>query len=240
MTPSAVMTPGEVQLGDDLDDARAADPGDAGPGGVERVGEARLVRPGIDADDPEARLEGRRGRCGRARSRPARRAGRHVIWAPSNAGPVGLDAASSRSPFAEHDLGVRADVDDERHRLGLVRLLGEDHAGRVGADVAGDARQHVDPRARDGRGGRARRAVVRTAVSVGERERRRAERRRVDAEQQVMHDRVADDRELEDLGALDAGPVRERREQPVERLADRRGHLAVAALVHHHVARRGS
>ena len=51
---------------------------------------------------------------------------------------------------AEDDLGVRADVHDQRHPLGLVRLLGEDHPGRVRPDVAGDAGQQVHARARVG------------------------------------------------------------------------------------------
>ena len=50
-----------------------------------------------------------------------------LIWAPSNAGPVGLLARQQPVAVAEDDLGVRADVDDQRHRLGLVRLLGQDH-----------------------------------------------------------------------------------------------------------------
>ena len=64
-----------------------------------------------------------------------------LIWAPSNAGPVGTAGGEQPVAVAEHDLGVRADVDDERHRVGLVRLLGQDHARRVRTDVAGDARQ---------------------------------------------------------------------------------------------------
>ena len=105
-----------------------------------------------------------------------------LIWAPSKAGPVGERGGQQPVAVAEHDLGVRADVDDEGHRVGLVRLLGEDDAGRVRPDVAGDARQHVDPGAGMGAhaelgGGQLDRGVG------GQRERRRAERRRVDAEQ---------------------------------------------------------
>ena len=193
-----------------------------------------VVRPGIDADDPEPRLErlavdahaldgARRGALPGADLGALERRAR------------GRARGEQPALVAEHDLGVRPDVDDERHRLGLVRLLREDHAGRVRPDVAGDARQHVDPRARMGadaefRGGQLDRGVGRQG------ERRGTQRRRVDAEQEVMHDRVADDRELEDLGPLDAGPVAERREQAVERLADRVGQLHLAALVHHHVA----
>ncbi len=156
------------------------------------------------------------------------------IWAPSKAGPVGTRCREQPVLVAEDDLGVRADVHDERHPLGLVRLLGEDHPGRVRPDMAGDARQQVDPRAGMGaqpelRGGGLHRAVGR------QRERRAAERRRVDAEDEVMHDRVADDRQLEDLRPLDPGPHRERGDQPVQRLAHGRGHLAGTLGMHHRV-----
>ena len=73
MTPSRVMTPARIELGDHLDDAAAADAGDAG--GAVASGEPGLVGPWLDADDPEPRLEVA-GRSGRARSRRARRAGR--------------------------------------------------------------------------------------------------------------------------------------------------------------------
>ena len=47
-------------------------------------------------------------------------------------------------PLAEHDLGVRADVDEELHLVAAVRALGEDGRRGVGADVAGDAGQDVE------------------------------------------------------------------------------------------------
>ena len=58
-------------------------------------------------------------------------------WPPRDLGALEGRAGRARrgqqpALVAEDDLGVRADVDDERHPLGLVRLLGEDHAGRVG------------------------------------------------------------------------------------------------------------
>ena len=46
---------------------------------------------------------------------------------------------------AQHDLGIGADIDDQRHLVGLVRRLGQDDAGGIGADMAGDAGQHEDP-----------------------------------------------------------------------------------------------
>ena len=66
---------------------------------------------------------------------------------------------------AEHDLGVGADVDDERRPRSVGRL-GEDHAGGVGADVAGDAGQDVDAGARMGAQVRGPRPGGRTAASV--------------------------------------------------------------------------
>ena len=195
--------------------------------------EAGLVRPGVDADDPEARLE-------RLAVDPdALDGARRRALAAADLGALEGRAGRARrgeqpSLVAEDDLGVRADVDDERHPLRLVGLLGEDDPGRVGADVTGDARQDVDARAGMGaqaelRGGGADRPVR------GERERRATERRRIDAEQEVVHDRVADDRELEDLDALDAGTHRQRGDQAVERLAHRDGHLAGALGMHHRV-----
>ena len=67
-----------------------------------------------------------------------------LIWAPSNAGPVGLDAANSRwrSPSTISALvptSTRSCV-----VVAMVRALGEDRGGRVGADVAGDARSGVE------------------------------------------------------------------------------------------------
>ena len=119
------------------------------------------------------------------------------IWAPSKAGPVGLEAASSRrrSPST-----ISAFVPTST--TSVIRSAWCGSSARItpavsAPDVAGDARQDVDPRARvraqaELRGGRLDRPVG------GQRERRAAERRRVDAEQEVVHDRVADDRELED------------------------------------------
>ena len=124
------------------------------------------------------------------------------ICAPSNAGPVGLEAASRRSRLPSTISAFVPDVDEEAHLVGEVRRLGEDDAGGVRADVAGDARQDV--RARAGVHGEAELARGQPDGLVdGERERRAAERRRIDPEQEVVHDRVADERDLEDVGAVD-------------------------------------
>ena len=182
--------PGQEHLGDDLDDPRAADPGYAGL--RHRRREGRIARPGVDADDPEARLERRRvdpdpldgsRRCALAAG--------DLGTLESRAGGAG--GRQQTMPVAQHDLRVGADVHDERHPLGLVGLLGQDHPGGVGPDVPGDARQDVHPgtrmRAQAQLGGRgAHRPVGR------QRERRATEWRGIDAEEEVMHDRVADDR----------------------------------------------
>ena len=116
------------------------------------------------------------------------------IWAPSKAGPVGLEAASSRLLVAEHDLGVGADVDDERHlarpgaapRRGSRRPCRRRHGRRCRAG----RRRGAGVR----RAGRAPRAVVLTARSVASANGAPPSGGRVDAEQEVVHDRVADDR----------------------------------------------
>ncbi len=135
--------PGQEQLGDDLDDARAGDATHAQLGG--NGIEPGLVGPELRADDPEARLERlpvdpdaldrtRRGSLSRRDLRALER------------GPGGGRGGEQPLAVAQHDLRVRADVDDEPNlAFGPMRRLGKDHAGRVGADVARDAGQHVRP-----------------------------------------------------------------------------------------------
>ena len=115
-----------------------------------------------------------------------------------------------------------------------MRAFGEHDAGRVGADVAGDAGQRVDERA--GRDVDAKLARARFVSRVeGKRERRAAEFGRVEAEHEVMHDRVADQRHFQDFAALNVGLARGIADQRVDRLAHRARQLLVAARVHHHV-----
>ncbi len=125
-----------------------------------------------------------------------------LICAPSNAGPVGLEQASSRSRLPSTISALVPTSTSRRDFRAQVRTLREDHAGRVGADVPGDARQDVDAgigvHGEPERGGAKRQRMV-----DGEGKRRAAEFRRVDAEHQVMHDRVADQRQLEDVLGLD-------------------------------------
>ena len=153
MTPSSVTMPGQEQLGDDLDDPRAADAGDA------RCSATPVAKAG-SSDQASTPMTRKRGSSVSRSIRTRSMAPGAARWPPRDLGALEGRAGRARrgeqpALVAEDDLGVRADVDDERHPLGLVRLLGEDHARRVGADVAGDAGQDVDARARDGRAARA-------------------------------------------------------------------------------------
>jgi hypothetical protein len=142
MTPSSVMIPGEIHLGDDLDDAGAADAGDADLlGGLVK---ARLVRPWLDADHAVARFQRFRidadaldGAGGGALAAGDLRA------LEGRAGGRGGGDGAGR--VAEHDLGIGADIDQQHHLVLAVRAFGECRCGRVGADMAGDAGQHIDP-----------------------------------------------------------------------------------------------
>ena len=148
-----------------------------------------------------------------------------LICAPSKAGPVGLEQATSRCAVAEHDFGVGADIDQQR------QLVGRDRAAR-----RAPCRRH--PHRRDRRCTAARRCArcgcslksmlagaQRERVIGGERERRAAELDRIDAEQQVMHDRIADQRHLEDVRHARCCASRATSAASVaERLAHRRGH----------------
>ncbi len=132
---------GEVHLGDDIDDARPADAGDAGAGDL--GGERGIVRPDLDPDHLEPRLE-----AGRIDAHAFDRARRGPL---TGADLRPLERRSRRArcrvltiAIAEHDLGVGADVDQQLHVLGPMRSLGQDRAGGVGPDVAGDARSDVD------------------------------------------------------------------------------------------------
>ena len=217
----------EVELGDRLDDPGAADARHV------RAREGRLVRPGVVADHAVAGLE-RLGIDAHALDR----AGRGPLAAADLRALEGRArrARGGEEPIAvaEHDLGVRADVDDQVDLVAQVRPLGEDHARGVGADVARDAGQHVGAGAgMDGEAELGRRQPHRLVDR--ERERRAAELGRVEAEQEVVHDRVADERDLEDVVARDAGVVRELGRELREAAADRARQLLLRAGMHHHV-----
>ncbi len=157
-----------------------------------------------------------------------------LICAPSKAGPVGERGREQSGPAPEHDLGVRADIHEQRDLVPQVRRLGQDHACRVGAHVAGDARQQVRASARvDGQlqldGRRPDRAVR------GQREWRRAQGHGIDAQHEVMHDRVPDQRDLQDVGGVHLGAFGEARHERRQRVADGAGHLCRSAVMQHRV-----
>ena len=173
---------GEVQLGDDLDDARAADAGDAG------ARRRRSAKPG-SSDQASTPMTRKRGssvsRSMRTRSMaPGAARWPPLIWAPSKAGPGrargGEQAVAGRRARSRRSCRRRRRASSRSARCGC---LGEDHAGRVGADVAGDARQDVDAGAGMGAQLELRRGRARPRRSVASANGARAERRRVDAEQ---------------------------------------------------------
>src|SRR6185437_13320159 len=185
----------EEHLGNHFDDARAADPRDAG--GLHGFLEPRLVGPQVGADDLEARLERRRvDPYALDRARRGALATADLCTLERRAGRA--RAGEQALPVAQHDLGVGADIDEQRNFLAKVGPLGQYHTGCVSSDMAGYAGQRVRPRTAvqvqaDLRGPKLQGFVGR------EREGRASELHRVDAEQQVMHDRVADQRDLENV-----------------------------------------
>ena len=136
--------------------------------------------------------------------------------------------------IAEHDFGVGSDIDEKREFVPEIRPLGEHDAGRVGADMAGDAGQRIDERARRDVEPQLARPRFVSAVDR-KRERRAAEFGRIEAENEMMHDRIADQGRFEDFAARDARLARRLADQRVHRLAHRPRQFLVAARVHHDV-----
>ncbi len=122
MTPSLRDDPGQVHLGDRLDDSGAADAGDAARSG--RLGEAGLVRPEIAADHLVARLQRRA-----VDAHALDRAGRGALAAGNLRaleGRAGRRRAGEQAiSIAQHDLGVGADVDEQRQFVAQIGALGE-------------------------------------------------------------------------------------------------------------------
>ena len=194
--------------------------------------ETLLVRPAVAADHADAGLQ-----RVPVDPHPLDGTGRRPLPARDlrafQCGAGGAGRGEQPLSLAEHDLGVRAHVDQELHLVAAVRSLGEDGRRGVGPDVARDAGQHVEA------GAAAAHADVRgpgvDGQVGGEREGCRPQRRRVDAEQEVVHDRVADRDQVQHVVALDARLVC----QPPDELVDRRlhgvGQLDPPLRVHHHV-----
>ena len=188
----------------DLDDARAADAGDAG--GAAR-GESRVVGPELGADDAEARLLGRGVDLDALDG-----AGRGAL---AGGDLRALEGGAGGRGAGEHPArGCRAGSRRwcRRRRPASARRTGS-------APRTAPPRRRPRPHGRRCRAGCrcARRGAGGRSISVGperqrvgggEREGRLAELHRVDAEQQVVHHRVADDHRLEDQSGVDAAPRR--------------------------------
>ena len=158
-----------------------------------------------------------------------------LICAPSKAGPVGLEQASRRCRLPSTISALVPTSTSSVSFVAQVRALGQDHAGGIRADVAGDAGQGVDAGARMQRRGRARGAQFEREGLGGERKRCAAELHRIDAEHQVVHDRVADDGHLEDVRHAQLGLARHLGGERVECAAHRIASSARPARVHHRV-----
>ena len=185
--------------------------GAADPGHGARV-ETGLVGPGVIADQLEARLQGLPvdphafDRAGR-RPLPAPRISR----APSNAGPVGLDAASSRSRLPSTICGVRPDVHDQVHDLLLaVGRLREEFIPRGVRHPRGRRCTAGDRRGRSGcrRADPARSPSRCTASSVARANGAPPSSVGIEAEDEVVHDRIAH-RQREDV--VGSAPASEQR-----------------------------
>ena len=184
---SGLMRPVRRKLGEEVDQAGAADPDGLRP--VDRP----VLDPAVDVE--RERLDGAVG-------------GLHPVGDLAALEGRAGGAARSHDPSScrDHDLGVRTDVDQHRHPfVGRVEPDGHEIGGDVGADVARDERRAPDASLR----------VRVEAELVGERRQvgRRADsgqdlelggrlvgslpdRRDVEPEEQVAHGRVADHHDL--------------------------------------------
>ncbi len=105
---------------------------------------------------------------------------------------------------AEHDLAVRADVDEQPGPRVPVHAGREQPGGDVAADVGAERREHERPRPRMRRHARVGSEHLRQLAGRHD-ERRDAERLRVDAERDVGHRRVPGDGDLGDVSRIRAG-----------------------------------
>ena len=135
-------------FGDDLDNAGAANSGDADPG--DRFGKARLVRPKIAADHLESRLQSLP-----IDAHALDRAGRSALAAGNLRALEGRAGrrGTGEQPIlvAKDKFGVGADIDEKGQFVAQIGPFGKHDAGGVRADMPGDARQAIDEGAgRDG------------------------------------------------------------------------------------------
>ena len=189
------------QLGDDVDDAGAADADRrfAADDGVARLHRLGVDRAGIDRAVGGAHAAGDVA----ALERRARRAG----------------AAHQEFVVAEHQLAVRAQVDEQRQLLAVPDHRGERAGGDVAADVAADVRRKDQLCLRV----QAEAQLVGAEV-VGQEEagdvRLHAHRIGEQAQQQVVHGGVAGQAHAVDAAAVDRRRGAHLREQRAEGFVD--------------------
>ena len=199
--PVAEDHAGEEQLGDHLDHARTANARDVD--GAARVREAGLVRPG---SMPMTLMRG--SRVSRIDAHPFDRAGRRALaaadsCAPSNAGPVGLEAANSRSRLPST---ISALVPTSTSSITSSPRCGPSCSTAAAVSAPTWPAMHGNTwRCAFGRPSSMSSAHASTGSSVARVNGAVPSGVGIDAEHEVMHDRVADEHDVDDPFAWDAG-----------------------------------
>ena len=135
---------------------------------------------------------------------------------------------------AEDDLGVGTDVNQQADLIGKVGALSQYHAGSIGTNMPGDARQHVNP-------GIAMYQEInlhrpqRDGPISGQRKRGTAQLHRIDAQKEVVHDGVANEGGLQDVLRRDSCLRGHIKGKFVQRSPNCCGHVLVPARIHHDV-----
>jgi hypothetical protein len=132
-----------AHLGHRLDDAGAADAGDAGV--LRGLGEAGIGGPEVGADDLEARLL-RVGSISTRSMAPGAARWPALICAPSKAGPVGEEQASTPSVSPSRISALVPTSTTSVRSVCAPGRLGQRDGGGVGPHMARDAGQEVDAR----------------------------------------------------------------------------------------------
>ncbi len=221
----------EIHLGDRFDDSRATYAGNTER--LHRLCETRIIRPEIRADHAETDVE----RLAVDAHAFDGTSGSALAAADLGAleGRAGRARAGEQAvAIAEHDLRIRAHVDDERDFLEEMRLFGQHHCRSVRPDMARDAGKHVDGRARINLQVQVTRPRMQCAIGR-ERERRAAELHGTDAEEQVMHDWIAGNRDIQDVPGFDAGLARDVRDELVDTVAHDVRQFVGCLGMHEHV-----
>ena len=137
---------------------------------------------------------------------------------------------------AKDDLGIGADIDDQRQFVVQMRRLAQNHAGGIRADMSGNAGKDVGARRWVGNiDGKLARPEKDWLVR-GKREWRAAKLGRVDAEKEMVHHGIADEGQIHNLIRIDHRFGSELANHGGDRFANGKRHLLIAAWIHHDVA----